>query len=117
MPVLLAWAGAPALLPLTATASADRDGCALALRPLLRIPTLAIHLDRSVNTDGFKFNLEKELLPIFGLRDASSDPKNTDERLPSQLLKLLAGQLECQRAGGRRVDAPVAAHGLLLHRG
>jgi len=33
-------------------------------KPLLRIPTLAIHLDRSVNTDGFKFNTQTHLLPI-----------------------------------------------------
>jgi aspartyl aminopeptidase len=33
-------------------------------RPILRIPTLAIHLDRSVNTDGFKFNAETNLIPV-----------------------------------------------------
>ncbi|WVR06333.1 hypothetical protein IAU60_003364 [Kwoniella sp. DSM 27419] len=35
-------------------------------RPLLRIPTLAIHLDRTAN-DAFKFNKETEFLPILGL--------------------------------------------------
>ncbi|OCF72927.1 aspartyl aminopeptidase [Kwoniella mangroviensis CBS 8886] len=35
-------------------------------RPLLRIPSLAIHLDRSIN-DAFKFNKETEFLPILGL--------------------------------------------------
>jgi aspartyl aminopeptidase len=34
-------------------------------RPLLRIPTLAIHLDRSVD-DKFKFNQETEFVPILG---------------------------------------------------
>jgi aspartyl aminopeptidase len=33
-------------------------------KPLLRIPTLAIHLDRSVNTDGFKYNTQTHLLPV-----------------------------------------------------
>ncbi|ELU45474.1 aspartyl aminopeptidase [Rhizoctonia solani AG-1 IA] len=34
-------------------------------RPLLRIPTLAIHLDRTVN-DNFKFNQETQFIPILG---------------------------------------------------
>jgi aspartyl aminopeptidase len=32
--------------------------------PLLRIPTLAIHLDRGVSSEGFKFNNETQLCPI-----------------------------------------------------
>ena len=35
-------------------------------RPLLRIPTLAVHLDRTIN-DAFKFNKETEMVPILGL--------------------------------------------------
>jgi len=33
-------------------------------RPILRVPTLAIHLNRGLNTEGFKFDLEKELVPV-----------------------------------------------------
>lgn len=45
-------------------------------KPLLRIPTLAIHLNREVNTK-FEFNRETKLVPIAGQTsfDASSDKK------------------------------------------
>ncbi|BAT79327.1 hypothetical protein LR48_Vigan04g150900 [Vigna angularis] len=32
--------------------------------PIMRIPTLAIHLDKTVSSDGFKFNNETHLIPI-----------------------------------------------------
>lgn len=73
-------------------------------RPLIRIPTLAIHLDRSVN-DGFKFNQETEFVPILGLISDQLNAKPADslkEDTPPvgiahnhhpQLLSLLAEEL------------------------
>ncbi|HEX4791384.1 MAG TPA: M18 family aminopeptidase [Actinospica sp.] len=39
-------------------------------RPLLRVPQLAVHLDRSVNAEGVKLNAQQHLSPIWGLGDA-----------------------------------------------
>ncbi|KAK0206514.1 peptidase M18 [Desarmillaria ectypa] len=75
-------------------------------RPLLRIPTLAIHLDRNVN-DGFKFNQETEFVPILGLiankLNKSKDPTDTPRTESkassiqtnhhSELLSVIAGEL------------------------
>ncbi|EGO00625.1 hypothetical protein SERLA73DRAFT_178481 [Serpula lacrymans var. lacrymans S7.3] len=59
-------------------------------RPLLRIPTLAIHLDRNVN-DSLKFNKETEFVPILGLiasqlnggADSSEDGKESNVPKPN----------------------------------
>lgn len=49
------------------------DGVATKLvnidRDLLMIPNLAIHMNRSVN-DGYEFNAQKDMLPLFGGSDA-----------------------------------------------
>jgi aspartyl aminopeptidase len=70
-------------------------------KPLLRIPTLAIHLDRTQN-DAFKFNRESEFRPIIGLvEDTLNTPASTPTSSPedaapvearhhSQLLSLLS---------------------------
>ncbi|KAL5748305.1 hypothetical protein ACOSQ2_025602 [Xanthoceras sorbifolium] len=49
----------------------EKDGCASYSHrlvrieePIMRIPTLAIHLDRNVNSDGFKVNTQSHLLPV-----------------------------------------------------
>ena len=36
-------------------------------RPLLRVPQLAVHMDRGVNAEGLKLNAQKHLAPIWGL--------------------------------------------------
>jgi len=72
-------------------------------RPLLRIPTLAIHMDRST-ADNFKFNTETEFQPILGLLASnlnSPTDGNNDEWPTSSiqgnhhpaLLSVLAEQL------------------------
>jgi aspartyl aminopeptidase len=57
-------------------------------RPLLRVPNLAIHLQREIHTDGLRLNPQTHVLPVLGLEDGPA------------LLDLLASEL---RAGG--VDA------------
>ncbi|SCU93208.1 LAMI_0E13586g1_1 [Lachancea mirantina] len=76
-------------------------------KPLLKIPTLAIHLDRDVNQK-FEFNKETQLLPIAGLagdkpnscgaENAMSDSefasvKSMVERHHEDLLRLVAREL------------------------
>ncbi|WP_055545816.1 M18 family aminopeptidase [Streptomyces sp. NBRC 110028] len=39
-------------------------------RPLLRVPQLAVHLDRSVNTDGLKLDKQRHMTPVWGLGSA-----------------------------------------------
>ncbi|KAJ7591171.1 peptidase M18 [Mycena floridula] len=71
-------------------------------RPVLRIPTLAIHLDRNVN-ESLKFNQETEFVPILGLvqsklnsADQGTIParaSSVQENHHSSLLSLLSGEL------------------------
>lgn len=37
--------------------------------PVCRIPAEAIHMNRNVNEEGFKFNLESEVIPVCGLKN------------------------------------------------
>ncbi|XP_054806925.1 probable aspartyl aminopeptidase [Prosopis cineraria] len=70
-------------------------------RPLLRIPTLAIHLDRTVNQDGFKPNLETHLLPLLSMKlEEISDSKEktaiSKVAHHSLLMEVLSDELNCQ---------------------
>ncbi|KAL8171707.1 hypothetical protein V2J09_023511 [Rumex salicifolius] len=71
-------------------------------RPLLRVPTLAIHLDRTVNKDGFKPNLETHLIPMLSTRyEKDSDSKSKSSPSSSkalhhpELLEVLSHELDC----------------------
>lgn len=73
-------------------------------KPLLKIPTLAIHLDREVNTK-FQFDKESQLLPICGLskdeskqeeQDGFSSLKAAVERHHRSILDLVAKQLSLE---------------------
>jgi aspartyl aminopeptidase len=72
-------------------------------RPLLRVPTLAIHLDRTVNSDGFKPNLETHLIPLLATKpeevtedskDKSTSPSSKAAHHPL-LLQILSDELKC----------------------
>jgi aspartyl aminopeptidase len=60
-------------------------------RPLLRIPNLAIHLQRELHKEGLKLNAQQHLAPLIGLEDAPPLPE------------LVAGELRA--SGAASVDA------------
>ncbi|KAM5550666.1 putative aspartyl aminopeptidase [Rosa sericea] len=73
-------------------------------RPLLRIPTLAIHLDRTVNKDGFKPNVETHLIPLLASKleeTASSETKEKSTTTSTKaahhplLMQALSDEINC----------------------
>ena len=58
-------------------------------KPLVRLPNLAIHMNRSVNDEGLKFHKQNEIPLLFSI---SSDA-NPDSQ---QFLRLLAQEMECE---------------------
>ncbi|KAK6156297.1 hypothetical protein DH2020_010545 [Rehmannia glutinosa] len=73
-------------------------------RPLLRVPTLAIHLDRTVNTDGFKPNLETHLIPLLAMQADKTSSEPDDKAIASSsedahhqlLMQILSDELGCK---------------------
>ncbi|KAK7824184.1 putative aspartyl aminopeptidase [Quercus suber] len=71
-------------------------------RPLLRVPTLAIHLDRTVNKDGFKPNLESHLIPLLSTKleetSLESKEKSTSSSKAAHhplFMQVLSDELNC----------------------
>jgi aspartyl aminopeptidase len=62
-------------------------------RPLLRVPSLAIHLNRDIREQGFKPNRQQHLAPLLGL-----DPSPDAEDSIGALRHLLAGELDVDPA-------------------
>lgn len=62
-------------------------------RPLLRIPTLAIHLDREVN-DALKFNKQEHFLPVLATA-VEGELNQKSGQHHSVLLECLAEELKC----------------------
>jgi aspartyl aminopeptidase len=58
-------------------------------QPLLRLPNLAIHMNREVNEQGLKFNKQTELPLLLGLREG--------REAEAGLRGLLAGAVQCRR--------------------
>ncbi len=60
----------------------------------LRIPQLAIHLDRGVNDNGLILNRQKHLTPVLGLQTTSNKPSHSplEDALAESLINSLKGQ-------------------------
>lgn len=65
---------------------------------LMRIPQLAIHLDRDISSDGLKLDKQRHLQPVWGLADAGATSEQTVTALRNHLADL-AGIAESDIAG------------------
>lgn len=89
-------------------------------RPILRIPTLCIHFNRTVNTDGFKFNAETELVPLLATNVAAQleSPSTLSTGVPTGqaakhnplLMNLLSSELGCAIADIMDFELCLADH-------
>jgi aspartyl aminopeptidase len=73
-------------------------------RPLLRIPNLAIHLNREIKNDGLKLNAQTHLVPVAGLEGAPG------------IAELIAKELRAQQLASPSPD-DVLAFDLMLYDG
>ena len=67
-------------------------------RPILRVPTLCIHLQSAEERKSFGPNKETHLTPVLGLVESHLNTEDTsaDQRHSPVLLALLASELGCQ---------------------
>jgi aspartyl aminopeptidase len=83
-------------------------------RPLLRIPNLAIHLNRTVNSEGLLLNAQAHLAPILGLTTPEAKPlrkllaqalhKQAVQVAPEQILGWDLALYDVQRAARAGLD-------------
>lgn len=59
-------------------------------RPLLRVPQLAIHLDRNIKTEGLKLNEQEHMSPVYGL---SAGSEMGFKELLAETLEIQPGEL------------------------
>jgi aspartyl aminopeptidase len=86
-------------LSLAGRVMVDRGGgkvevrlCDLA-RPVARVPNLAIHLNRGVNTDGLVLNQQKHLVPVVGLGGDAALRREIGRALDDKPERILAWDL------------------------
>jgi len=74
-------------------------------RPLLRIPSLAIHLNRELNQEGLKLNAQQHLVPVVGLSEREN------------LASLLREALAARRAKAKRGTSQSSPSSQSSHKG
>lgn len=72
-------------------------------RPVLRIPSLAIHLNRELNQEGLKLNAQQHMVPVVGLSEKTT------------LVRLLADALSSKRGRKPAKPAPVLGFDLMTY--
>ncbi|PPD20657.1 MAG: M18 family aminopeptidase [Methylomonas sp.] len=86
--------------------------------PLLRLPNLAIHMNRSVNEDGLKFNKQTELPLLFAASDSLADGErfaswlqSASDLSPEQILGWELSVYDTQKGGFWGDDQAFYANG------
>jgi aspartyl aminopeptidase len=75
-------------------------------RPIMRIPSLAIHLDRTVS-DAFKFNSETHLVPVLESSVKAQLETSADAQHNSDLVKAIAEELKVESSSIRGFELSI----------